>query len=231
MVLMRYRILIGALAALVATPALAQQLRPRLPVQQPAAAAHPQVVTQVLYREVRQQALARANQSLNAVVRLQGRFVQNSPDGSRATGQFYLQRPGKLRFQYDAPATLLIVSDGSTVATHDSALRTTDRTPLRNTALNLVLRTHVDLERDANVTRVARQGDWLFIKVRDRNGLADGELTLWFAGPNADLRAWDVVDATGARTRITLNGISAPASIDPALFRADSLPGSPSRHP
>ena len=225
---MKHRLLIAALAAFAAAPALAQQLRPRLPVEQPAAAAP---VTQYLVREARQQALARANQTLNAVVRLQGRFVQNSPDGSRATGTFYLQRPGKLRFQYDPPATLLIVSDGTTVATHDNALRTTDRTALRNTALNLVLRTHVDLERDANVTRVARQGDWLFIKVRDRNGLADGELTLWFAGPNADLRAWDVVDATGARTRITLNGISAPASIDPALFRADSLPGGPSRHP
>lgn len=225
---MRYRLLILALATLAVSPAFAQQLRPRLPVQ-PAAAARP--VTQVLYRENRAQALALANRTLNAVTRLQGRFVQNSPDGSRATGTFYLQRPGKLRFEYNPPATLLIVSDGSTVATHDSALRTTDRTPLRNTALNLVLRTHVDLERDANVTRVARQGDWLFINVRDRNGLADGQLTLWFAGPNADLRAWDVVDATGARTRITLNGLTTPASFDPALFRADSLPGGASgRH-
>ena len=222
----KYRLLSFALIALATTPALAQQLRPRLPVE-PAAAARP--VTQYLVREARQQALARANQTLNAVVRLQGRFVQNSPDGSRATGTFYLQRPGKLRFEYSPPATLLIVSDGNLVTTRDSALRTRDQTPLRNTALNLVLRTRVDLERDANVTRVARQGDWLFVKVRDRNGLADGELTLWFAGPNADLRAWDVVDATGARTRITLNGISAPASLDPALFRADSLPGRPSR--
>ena len=117
------------------------------------------------------------------------------------------------------------------MSTHDSALRTTDRTPLRNTPLNLVLRSHVDLERDASVTRVARQGDWLFVNVRDRNGLADGQLTLWFVGPNADLRAWDVVDATGARTRVTLNGLSQPASIDPALFRADSSPASGARHP
>ena len=220
--------LIAALAGLAITPAFAQQLRPRLPVT-PAPIARP--ATQVLFREARAQALSQANRTLNAVTRLQGRFVQNSPDGSRATGLFYLQRPGKLRFEYNPPATLLIISDGATVSTHDSALRTTDRTPLRNTPLNLVLRGHVDLERDANVTRVARQGDWLFINVRDRNGLADGQLTLWFVGPNADLRAWDVVDATGARTRVTLNGLSQPASIDPALFRADSRPGSGSRRP
>src|SRR5262249_39803814 len=155
------------------------QLRPRLPVDQ---AARP--ATQVLYRDARAQALAQANGALNSVTRLTGRFVQNSPDGSRATGTFYLQRPGKLRFEYNPPATLLIISDGAVVATHDSALRTTDRTPLRNTPLNLVLRGHVDLERDANVTRVARQGDWMFVNVRDRNGLAEGQLTLWFVGPN-----------------------------------------------
>ncbi len=225
---MNRRFLIAALT-LAVTPAFAQELRPRLPVQPAPAAARP--ATQVLYREARAQALAQANRTLNAVTRLQGRFVQNSPDGSRATGAFYLERPGKLRFEYNPPATLLIVSDGATVATHDSALRTTDRTPLRNTALNLVLRAHVDLERDANVTRVARQGDWMFVKVRDRNGLADGELTLWFFGANADLRAWDVVDATGARTRITLNGLSTPASFDPSLFRSDTLQGGPSRRP
>ncbi len=226
---MNRRYLIAALALLAATPSLAQQLRPRLPVQPaPAATRTP---TQVLYRDARAQALAQANRTLNAVTRLQGRFVQNSPDGSRATGTFYLQRPGKLRFEYNPPATLLIISDGATVSTHDSALRTTDRTPLRNTPLNLVLRGHVDLERDANVTRVARQGDWLFVNVRDRNGLADGQLTLWFVGPNVDLRAWDVVDATGARTRVTLNGLSMPTSLDPALFRANSLPSSRARRP
>jgi outer membrane lipoprotein-sorting protein len=223
---MKYRFLFAATAALLATSAAAQDLRPRLPVQPAPAAA-----TQVLYRDVRLQALARANQTLNEVTRLQGRFVQNSPDGSRATGTFYLQRPGKLRFEYNAPATLQIISDGTTVFTRDSALRTTDRTPLRNTPLNLVLRGHVDLDRDANVTRVARQGDWLFVNVRDRNGLSDGQLTLWFNGPNADLRAWDVVDATGARTRVTLNGLSQPASIDPALFRADPPPPAAPRHP
>lgn len=226
---MNRRYLIAALAVLAATPALAQQLRPRLPVQPaPAAVRTP---TQVLRAQPRALALAQANRTLNAVTRLQGRFEQNSPDGSRATGLFYLQRPGKLRFEYNPPATLLIVSDGTTVSTHDSALRTTDRTPLRNTPLNLVLRGNVDLQRDAMITRVARQGDWLFVNVRDRFGQADGQLTLWFNGPNADLRAWDVVDATGARTRVTLNGLSTPASLDPALFRADSLPSNSARRP
>ena len=169
----------------------------------------------------RASALTRANAALNSVDLLQGRFVQIGPDGSRANGAFYMQRPGKLRFEYDAPATLLIVSDGRVVHMRDRALRTTDRTPLNSTPLNLVLRDNINLERDARITRVARQGDSILVAARDRQGLADGQITMRFSGPNADLRSWDVIDATGARTQIQLVSVVRPAAIDRRLFRLE----------
>jgi outer membrane lipoprotein-sorting protein len=70
---------------------------------------------------------------------------------------------------------------------------------------------------------VAREGQWLMITARDRSGQTDGQITLFFNGPNADLRCWDVVDATGARTRITLSDVIQPASLDAGLFRLDDL--------
>jgi outer membrane lipoprotein-sorting protein len=85
------------------------------------------------------------------------------------------------------------------------------------------LRNQVDLTHDARVTRVARQGGWLIVTARDRSGQTDGEITLVFAGPNAELRSWDVVDATGARTRITLSGMTQPASFDGGLFRLEDI--------
>lgn len=168
-------------------------------------------------------AIAAANRTLNATRTLQGRFVQISPDGSRANGAFYMQRPGRLRFEYDPPATLLIVSDGNVVAMRDTALRTTDRTPLRSTPLNLILRPEVNLARDARITRVSRWGDWTLITARDRSGQTDGQITLHFFGPNAELRSWDVVDAAGARTRIALSNVTQPASLDRRLFRLEDM--------
>lgn len=211
------RIALAALAAALALPAAAQQLRPRLAT----AEAPPALV--VLDGAARDAALAQADGVLNSVTRLQGHFVQNSPDGSRAAGMFYMQRPGRLRFEYDPPATMLIVSDGSVVAMRDRALRTTERTPLRSTPLNLILRTHVDLAHDARITRVARQGDWLLITARDRSGQTDGAITLDFYGPNAELRSWEVVDATGAHTRIALSDLTQPASFDNRLFRLEDM--------
>jgi len=207
MTLMNRRFALLGLSALVLAPAAyAQQATPT-----------------VLEGVQRTEGLALANRSLNAVQRLQGRFVQTSPGGARASGMFYLQRPGRLRFEYDPPATLLIVADGSVVAMRDTELRTTERTPIRSTPLNLILGESINLERDARVLRVSRAGPWLMITARDRSGQTDGQITLQFQGPNADLRSWDVIDATGARTRITLSDVTQPASFDRSLFRLEDM--------
>jgi outer membrane lipoprotein-sorting protein len=210
---MNHRFAIAGIAALVlAAPVAAQELRPR--ISEVAASG---LVT--LEGAERAAALEQANRTLNSVQRLQGRFVQ----GSRATGTFYMQRPGRLRFEYDPPATMLIVADGSVVAMRDTALRTTERTPLRSTPLHLILAENVDLARNARIVRVSRSGSWMMVSARDRAGQTDGTITLQFFGPNAELRSWDVIDATGARTRITLSNLTQPASLDRRLFRLDDM--------
>ncbi|MGE0044787.1 MAG: outer membrane lipoprotein carrier protein LolA [Hyphomonadaceae bacterium] len=187
------------LAASAALPALAQQT--------------------VLTGAARAQALTQASAALNAQRSVQGRFRQVAPDGTATTGRFYLQRPGRVRFEYDAPSQLLIVSDGQTVAIHDRALRSLDRAPLRQTPLYFVLKNNINLDRDARVTRVARDGGALFVSVRDRTGEADGEITLRLEGANMTLRSWEVVDATGSRTRVALTSVDSGGAIDPRLFR------------
>ncbi len=198
--------LLGLSALVLAPAAYAQQATPT-----------------VLEGAARAEGLAQANRSLNAFQRLQGRFVQQSPGGTRATGMFYLQRPGRLRFEYDPPATLLIVADGSVVAMRDTELRTTERTPIRSTPLNIILGETINLERDARILRVSRAGPWLMITARDRRGQTDGQISLQFFGPNAELRSWDVIDATGARTRISLTDITQPTSFDRSLFRLEDM--------
>lgn len=206
---------LAAVAALaLAAPVAAQTARPSATV-----AATSALVT--LEGADRAQALTQINAELNGIQRLQGRFLQTGPDGSRATGTFYMQRPGRLRFEYDAPATMLIVADGSVVALRDTALRTTERTPLRSTPLSLILGERIDLERNARIIRVSRQGAWTLVTARDRAGQTDGVISLKFN--NGELREWDVVDATGARTNIQLTDVTRPASFDRSLFRLEDV--------
>src|SRR5215216_6091811 len=77
----------------------------------------------------------RINAYLTSVHTLIGDFVQVGPDGSRTDGKFYLQKPGRVRFEYNPPSPLELVADGSSVAVRDRRLSTQDVYPLSQTPL------------------------------------------------------------------------------------------------
>jgi outer membrane lipoprotein-sorting protein len=166
----------------------------------------------------RSQVLKDASRALDTVRALQGRFQQISPDGAALTGAFYMHRPGRLRFEYDAPSPLTIVADGASLAISDRAMRTTDTLPLRATPLWFVLKSTINLEKDARITRVARQDNELVITARDRSGQADGEITLNLDASTKALKRWRIVDGQGQVTQLTLIDVRPSARLDPMLF-------------
>jgi outer membrane lipoprotein-sorting protein len=212
------KLLLAAAAAALAfsVPALATPTR-LVSVGQAAASAT------VLTGAERAQALTQASAALAQTRTMQGRFTQIGPDGSWTTGAYYMQRPGRARFEYDSPAPLLIVSDGTTVAIHDRALENTDRAPLRSTPLYFILSRDVNLERDFRITAVSRSGDTLFIAARDRAGEIDGQLTIALQGPAMTLRSWEAVDATNARTTVRLDTVQTGQRLSPRLWRTEDL--------
>jgi len=166
----------------------------------------------------RSQALAEASRALDGVRALQGRFQQVSPGGATVNGAFYIQRPGRLRFEYDAPSPLTIISDGASVAVSDRAMRTSDQMPLRATPLYFVLKSTINLEKDARITRVARTENELMITARDKSGQTDGEITLSLDANSKALKRWRIVDGQGQVTQLTLLEARASARLDPKLF-------------
>lgn len=170
----------------------------------------------------RAQALATASRALDSVRALQGRFRQVSPTGAVQTGAFYLQRPGRLRFEYDAPSPLTVISDGASVAISDRAMRTTDQMPLRATPLYFVLKSTINLEKDARITRVAQQDKELAITARDKSGQTDGEITLVIDTTTKALKRWRIIDGQGQVTQLTLVDVRPTGKIDPKLFVIDA---------
>ncbi|MFN7056190.1 LolA family protein [Hyphomonas sp.] len=194
---------------------------PMLPaLQQTAAvpvAASPVAAAQLSGAE-RARMLTEAASALSAVRTARGKFEQYSPDGSYSTGQFAISRPGRVRFDYDDPVPLLLVSDGTTVALQDLDLETTDRVPLASTPLSILLSDRIDFERQAEVTDVRVNGDQLNITVRDRAGEMDGTLTLVLAAGDKSLIGWRTVDGNGGRTSVMLNGVETGIRLNPRLF-------------
>src|SRR5262249_61776759 len=66
--------------------------------------------------------LDRISNYLSSAQTMMGKFVQVGPDGGRTEGTFYMQKPGRVRFQYNPPSPIDIISDGSSVVVRDRKL-------------------------------------------------------------------------------------------------------------
>ena len=166
----------------------------------------------------RRAVLKSASDAMSRVETAQGRFIQVDANGSLSEGEFHLQRPGRMRFDYDDPVPILIASDGVTVAMRDEELETVDRVPLGTTPLGLLLDDNLDFETEAEVIRVQRANGIVAITVVDPNEEAQGELTLIFNAGSYDLLAWRVLDANGGITTVELQDVRTGVSLNPRLF-------------
>jgi len=168
--------------------------------------------------------LKRVSDYLNTIKSVQGRFTQIAADGRTAQGTFYLRKPGRIRFEYDRPNPILIVADGSSVGVSNSQLKTTDRYPLINSPLRLLLSESIDLTTDRRITEVKKETGVLSFTARETAGPARGSITLILADSGQlELRQWEVVDAQGAHTTIALNNVRQDANIPANLFVIQEL--------
>ncbi|MEL7057219.1 MAG: outer-membrane lipoprotein carrier protein LolA [Pseudomonadota bacterium] len=163
--------------------------------------------------------LSDASDALAAARTARGDFIQTNADLSVVSGTFALNRPGRMRFDYDDPTPVLIVSDGTTVAMEDSELETVDRGPIGSTPLGLLLSTRLNVEQDVDVLRIARRGEEVDITVRDTSGELEGTLTMVFAGATYELMGWVTRDGNDQKTEVDLINVETNIRVDPRLFR------------
>lgn len=163
--------------------------------------------------------LAQTSAALTAVETARGKFTQSNPDGSIVTGSFALNRPGRMRFDYDDPTPVLIVSDGTTVAMQDTDLDTVDRVPIGSTPLGLILATDLNVDQDVEVLSVMQNSERLGVRVKDSSGELEGTLTMVFDKTSFALLGWLAMDGNDQTTRVDLIDIESNVRIDPRLFR------------
>jgi outer membrane lipoprotein-sorting protein len=146
-----------------------------------------------------------------------GRFTQTDPRGTISEGELYLKRPGKVRFEYDPPSRLLVVSDGKRLAVADPRLKTYNTYPLNQTPLSVFLSDHVRLDKGVVVDQVIRTS-YGFEIVAHQGKLRSGTLAMVFATAPMRLMEWTVQDAQGGRTRVQVTGLVPAAGLSDALF-------------
>jgi len=168
--------------------------------------------------------LERVSQAMNAVRSMEGNFVQIGPEGQLDQGRFYIEKPGKMRFEYANPDPTLIVSDGRWVAVENRKLNTVDRYALWTTPLSLILGDDIDLRDHTEIVSVEHRGDQLLVSAREHKSHVNGDLLLVFSEPTLALKQWTVKDAQGLLTTVAISNVKTGVTLDPALFTTSAPP-------
>jgi outer membrane lipoprotein-sorting protein len=159
---------------------------------------------------------------LTRVQQLRGKFVQVGPDGSRVTGEFYIQKPGKIRFEYDPPSPIEIVADGQSVVVRDRKLATQDVYPLSQTPLRFLLSERIDLLNDTNVIGVRADDVFITVTIEERQALiGTSRLVMMVGAKDYQLKQWTVTDPQGYDTTVAVSNLDTSKRPDPDLFRID----------
>ncbi len=155
---------------------------------------------------------------------MKGAFVQTGADKKRMKGKFFLNRPGKFRFDYALPSRQVIVSDGQNLAIQDLDLNNEDRVELDKTPFRLLLRKDVNLERDANILEVQSADDLIVLALRDKDPETPGAIKLFLSTkPVLELKEWQAVDAQGQATQVQVSELEKGTKLEENLFKIQAL--------
>ena len=165
---------------------------------------------------------ARVSAYLSSLQSLVGNFVQVGPDGSKTKGDFYIQKPGKMRFEYDDPNPIAIVADGQTLVVRDRKLATQDVYPLSQTPLRYLLSDRIDLLKDTNVVSITSDDVFTSVTIEEKNlVIGTSRLMLMIGTKDGQLKQWTVTDPQGFDTTVAVYNLDASKKVDPGLFKID----------
>lgn len=146
------------------------------------------------------------------------RFVQTTHDGTQLVGTFYLQRPGKLKFEYDPPIEDFVVADGFFIYFYDSQLGEQTNAPIGQTLADFILRDNLKLRDDLTVRDIKQGGGLFQIEVVQTSDPDAGSLTLGFSQDPIELKKWRIVDAQGLITEVELFYLKTGVTFEKDLF-------------
>ena len=169
--------------------------------------------------QAQQLSLGEVSAYLNQLQTAQGGFTQINGDGTLSTGQIYIKRPGRIRFEYNAPDNSLVLAAGGQVAVFDPRSNTpAERYPLNQTPLKIILERNVDLGRARMVTGHTSDGTTTTITAQDPDNPGLGNIQMVFTANPVELRQWIVTDDVGEQTTVILNDVRPGAPIPESKF-------------
>src|SRR5438445_6227965 len=159
---------------------------------------------------------------VNSIRTLQARFVQSNPNGSIIQGTLYVRRPGRMRFEYDAPSKLKIVADGTQVTMWDPATKDFGQWPIGWTAASFLVKEPLSLSGDIRVEKLERVNGLIEATMSQAKKPQDGKIIVRFAENPLALRGWTIIDGRGQQVSVALSDMQSGLQLADSLFKNDS---------
>jgi len=186
-----------------------------LPRPSPLRSAAPTIV-----RETQRTPIERINAYLSGIQTLVGDFVQIGPDGGRTDGQFYIQKPGKVRFEYNPPTPIDVIADGQMLVVRNHLLATQQPVQLSDTPLRLLLSDRVDLTKDSHIIYLSSNETSTTVILEEKRPLIGTyKMKIVFEGKDLHLRQWTITDPQGFETTVVISNLDSTRKLDPDLFK------------
>jgi len=167
--------------------------------------------------------LARLVDYLNRIDTLKSRFVQVSSNGAYAEGDLYLDRPGRMRFEYDPPHPALLIANGVTLLYYDRELKQATFLPLWETPLWFLIREEIDLDEGVELKGIERGAATIRVTLQLSEDGGEGQVTLVFGDRPVSLHSWEIEDAQGIMTQVSLVNPQFGATVEDSLFEHGDL--------
>lgn len=156
---------------------------------------------------------------LNDLKTAKGDFTQINDDGSISTGTIYIKRPGRVRFEYNAPDSGLVVAGSNTVVIYDKkSNQPAESYPLQRTPLSLILDSTVDLARARMVTGHRFDGTSTIVTAQDPEHPEYGNIEMKFTDNPTELRQWVINNGQGSQTTVVLGDLQKGSDLSNDLF-------------
>ncbi len=163
--------------------------------------------------------LSQISNYLNQMKTVQTTFTQVNDDGSLSTGKLWLERPGKMRFEYDPPNSAVVLARSGTVQIFDpKSNQPPEQYPLRRTPLSLVLARNVNLGQANMVVGHDFDGTATVVTAQDPKNPESGRIELMFTSNPVELRKWVIHDNAGSQTTVLLGPLTEGGNLDSSVF-------------
>jgi len=168
--------------------------------------------------------LRRVEDYFNNLTTVRSTFLQASSTGNIAQGRVWMQRPGRLRFEYADPSPILITADGLWLTYQDNELEQTTQVPLSESAVGILVDEQVSFDdEDLEVESVSRESNVLRVTLTRDTTLEEGRLTLTFQDRPLTLKQWVVEDAQGVEVKVALLNPEFGVDLPARLFRPNTF--------